>query len=519
MSTVLNNLRTHGSRTTTANGDKAYSTTLNKNLDFFFSSSLFRSSPEAAVLAFMQAYKEDPTMAIKNLFHLRNPRGGLGFRDPFRLILKELALGNIAPEGVEVAKHLLPYAVEYGRWDDVLGLIKLPKGNLVRDDLIAFVDAQLSSDIFNLGLGNPKNISLLAKWMPKINSVDPETRSIAYGWSNALFGGNNKDYRECLRDLRQHLNLVETQLVQKDYAIDYTKLPGRALARYSKAFMRHDKDGYTAYLDALKDARSKASEKLSQQTKLLYPYEIVRKIHRYATQEEIDFAEAAWASQLENKPALNGNVLAVYDGSGSMRDNIRGSSATCKEVAMSLALHTAERLTGPFKGKVITFSRAPHFIELDSVGSRLRDRLELLGDYNAAENTNLEALFDLVLEASRGAKEEDFIDTLLLVTDCEFDEVASYQGLLIPESTYQNAKRKFAEAGVPLPRVVYWNLNARRLVVPVSGPELEEDAVLLVSGFSTSILDIVSSGDFSHAAQLMEKALAPYEGVVEDLAL
>lgn len=508
MNTVLNNLKTGASQTVTVNGDLAFSTTYNENLDFFFASSLFRSNSNEAVRLFSLAFAENKGLAIKNLAYLRDIKEGLGFRDATRAILAWLGENNS-----KALMSVFDAFVELGRWDDVLPLI------FVKDEeVVAYVKDKVYKQFHNdlaVAKKGEGSVSLLAKWLPKINSKNSSKRKLAYAWANVLFKGSRRDtkYRHNVRVVRRYIGLVETHLVEKDYTFDYAKLPGRALARYNNAFVTRDTERYQSYLESLKTEGSVAAEKLQERVKTLYPYEIMLKAER-SKGEELEMAEAMWKA-LPQAEAMQGNVLAVYDSSASMKAHIRGSLVSILDIATSIAIYTSERLSGPFKDKVITFSSKPRFIELDKTNGTLVDRAKKLRSMSIVENTDLSKLFDLVLESSTNAKPEDYIDTILLVTDCEFDHVASYQGLIVKESTFQNAKRKFESAGVPLPKVVYWNLNSSRMVIPVSHGELDQEKVILVSGFSTHILDSISKNEFKQAEEVMLDALAKYDYLLE----
>ena len=52
----------------------------------------------------------------------------------------------------------------------------------------------------------------------------------------------------------------------------------------------------------------------------------------------------------------------------------------------------------------------------------------------------------------------------------------------------QSIRRQYSEAGFTLPRVVFWNLNARPGNVPVT---FNEAGVALISGFSPSIMQVL----------------------------
>lgn len=511
---VLDGIIKDSSKTLTENGDVAYTTTQNNNLDFFFGASLFRGNDEKAVQAFIKAYTQNKNLAVKNLFYLRDIKGGQGLRSPFRACLAWLA-----KENPELVINLLPKFVEYGRWDDILFLGLKTEGfdeNLILE-VESFVNEQFIKDSLTLlenknakekGETKVKPISLLAKWMPKINSKSPKVRQLAYRWANVLAGGNKKLYRKALRDLREHLKLVETALVNKDYdSITYEHVPARAMKKYSKAFERNDKERYSSYIESLQSGKNEAGlEKLKQRSKNLFPYEIL--IQSKNGQREM--SELLWTAMQEQNPNLGQNSIVVYDSSGSMGVTVpQTNNVRVIDVAQSLAIALAEKATGPFKDKVITFSRTPRFIDLDGATS-LHDKIQRLRGFSIAENTDISKLYDLIFEASLAATNpEDYLKQVIIVTDCQFDAVASYQGVTYDKSTYDVVKQKFVDAGIPMPQMVYWNLNARTFTIP----SVDIENVALISGFSTNIVTSLTKG--LSGEDIMLDALNKYSFVDE----
>ena len=67
-------------------------------------------------------------------------------------------------------------------------------------------------------------------------------------------------------------------------------------------------------------------------------------------------------------------------------------------VAMSLGLYFAERSKGAFANHFIEFSRTPQLIEIK--GETFADRLRYIASFNEIANTNLEAVFNLILSAA-----------------------------------------------------------------------------------------------------------------------
>ena len=163
---------------------------------------------------------------------MRNIRGGLGERYSFRLLLKEL--GKYYPETAKKVLYAIP---EYGRWDDILVLLETP----VKEDAINFIKNQIEKD--NEAIKQGKEVSLLGKWLPSINTSSKESVALAKKLIKAL-GMKAVDYRKLCSSLRREIKIIEDNLRRRDYTFDYSKQPSQAMLRYKKAFIRNDKERF-----------------------------------------------------------------------------------------------------------------------------------------------------------------------------------------------------------------------------------------------------------------------------------
>ena len=152
------------------NGAMMFKTAGNPLLDINFAvSSLRNKDVDEIERMFSDAFYFDSLLAVKWLFMLRDVRGGMGERRTFRICFAWLA--GVKPE---LVKHLIPLVAEYGRWNDLLnsGL----EGELW-DAVIDVIAAQLKNDLENVDAEKP--ISLLAKWLPSVNTSSLKTRALA----------------------------------------------------------------------------------------------------------------------------------------------------------------------------------------------------------------------------------------------------------------------------------------------------------------------------------------------------
>ena len=498
---------------TTENGATGFKTTGHKLLDLHFQTSSLRSKSEAEILKmFEDAFCEEPENTVKWLFMCRDVRGGMGERRTFRICFKWLA--NCRPT---LASRLVHLISEYGRWDDLMCMLDSNVNETVQAAALKVIDTQLANDYAEMQKGN--SVSLLAKWMPSINTSSKETVALAKSLVKKLSFKDDREYRKTLSALRKHIDVVERKMSAKQWSeIDYEKVPSVANVRYRNAFMKNDTTRRREYLDKLAAGEAKVNAAACFPSDIVHAYSGVSTWH--TSLQPIDATlEQMWKSL----PSVDvkGNILVVADGSGSMMTPAGGrSSMTALEVCNALALYCAEHNDGPFKDKFITFSSRPQLVDVSKAQS-LREKLSIMYSHDDCSNTNLEATFDLVLEAAvrEKLKQED-IPTLVICSDMEFDAGAhcdSYNWACTDddgnwnESRYKATKTallemiraKWAAAGYELPKLVWWNIASRTGTIPM---QQNKAGVVLCSGYSQSMFKMLASDSAD-----------PYEALLEQL--
>lgn len=493
MDAIKNTLDNDLNVSTTENGALGYRTTGKELLDLNFAvASLRKMSDEDVAKRFRKAFCEDNILAMRWLFFARDVREGLGERRLFRVVLADLVNSN--PEMVIPLINLIP---EYGRFDDMWCLLDNPQS---ARRVYQIVDAQLRQDRLNAVAGKP--ISLLAKWMPSINASSIKTKEYGKKMCKAL-GLTERQYRQILSRLRKRLDVVEVNMSNKNWTgIKYEGVPSRANLIYNSAFLRNDEERRREYLGKLE----KGETKINAST--LYPHDIVHKYVRQGWSCRLNPKDAAIEAMWKALPnTVNdcGNTMVVADGSGSMTTTVDNkSSVTALDVANALAIYFAERSSGEFKDKYITFSENPQLVDFSNCNS-LHAKLQKALDHNEVANTNIEAVFDLILATAikNRMRQEDMVSNILIVSDMEFDSCATcsnpynrdYWGRPIrvnpDQRLFNKIAQKYAAAGYKMPRLIFWNVNSRTGTIPVKENDL---GVALVSGFSTNIAKMVMSG-------------------------
>ena len=488
---------------TTENGAAGYRTTGKSLLDLNFAVASLRSAPEQNIIdRFKTAFFEDKVLAVKWLFFARDIRGGLGERRLFRV-----AMQFIAEYDPEIVVKLIPLIAEYGRYDDMWGFLDNER---LRPVIISYIKKQLAADIE--GKNNDRPISLLAKWLPSVNASSQKSKRYSKIICKHL-GMSASQYRKRLSSLRQYLDVVERKMSTKQWEkIDYETVPSRANLVYSCAFLRNDTDRRREFLSKLERGETKIN------SSVLYPHDIVHKYGHLRENTPYDAAiEAMWRG-LPDVVQGNGNTIVVADGSGSMNVNIGGGSGvTALEVANSLAIYFSEHSSGEFKDKYITFSRRPQLVDFSSANS-LRDKLMIAIEYCECANTNIEAVFDLILNTAINShmSQEDVPANILIISDMEFDSCVCCNAYFceVEPNLFKTIEQKYVCAGYRMPRLIFWNVNSRTNTIPVRENGL---GVALVSGFSVNICKMVLSGKTDPYECLLETLNSDRYRPVEDV--
>jgi hypothetical protein len=248
--------------------------------------------------------------------------------------------------------------------------------------------------------------------------------------------------------------------------IKYDGITSKASMLYKEAFKKHDEKRYNEYL---KDV---AEGKKTINTKTLFPYEIVRQ----AKKENSKTLDLLWKN-LPDYTGKNEKALVVADVSGSME-------GLPINISVSLAMYFAERNTGIFKNKFITFSEQPELQEI--TGDSLNQKIRNLENSHWNMNTNVQAVFDLVLNTAKNNKvsNDEMPKAIYIISDMEFDQASSDN----TKTNFQKIKEKYADAGYEMPILVFWNVDSRQNNVPVTQ---NEKGVMLVSGASPTTFKIV----------------------------
>ena len=467
-----------GTHKLTENGAFAYdSTAQGALLDLFSQVGALRPRTETEIASkFAAAFREDALLATKMMFYTGDIReGGLGERRTFRVCLRWLA--EKRPDIVNKNMTLIPF---FNRFDTLFTLV----GTDCEKAMWELVAKTLTEDVKAMKASTGRKhvpCSLLAKWMPSENTSSAKTRALANKAIKAL-KLTPRTYRRMLSALRKHIGVTECKMSAGEWtSIEYAKVPSYAMHNYGSAFAKHDHERFDAYLKSV----SKGEVKINAGT--LYPYDLVEKympcgyFHSYGNVmrcgdilvniKEDAVVEAQWKA-LPNYLTKPMNAIVMADVSGSMSGRPMATS-------IGLAIYLAQHNVGAYHNKYMTFTDQPDFVNIKE-GASLLQNVQRVASAGVGYSTNLEKAFCEVLRIAiaNDVRADEMPKTIVVISDMEIDKYMRpgrhWDFLKVMEARF-NAK------GYALPKIVMWNVNARKDTVLS-----QDEHTIFISGQSAS---------------------------------
>ena len=444
--------------TLTENGAIQFNTTGSYNLDLFASIGSCRemamNTPDILIKKFWEAYTENPINAIAILFWARAVRNGAGERKVFEVLIKEVC--NYFPEFII---DNISSIVELGRWSDL--------------EYIYNTNTAIKTAICEYWSTAIKNKNALAcKWLSKNTELYKDVQK-SLQLTNA----------EMRRWIAKYSKTVEQQMCAKNWKeIDYSKIPSQALNLYKDAFLRNDKEHY------IQDITTKKVN-----AGAIYPHEILWNYAKFAegcgwnNRDQVlnETVEAMW-KVLPNYINKDMRFITVCDCSGSMTCRVGKFNAL--SIARALSIYCAERLEGVWKDKAILFSSYPKFIDCSECKT-LVEKNNVYNKFDDCSNTNLEAVFKLILDAAKTCKDKSTIpNTILVLSDMQMDSGCGRCGRDI--SFMESMRAEYKLAGVEFPSIIWWNLYETN----TGFVDSKYDNVAFASGFNPKIMQAVFEG-------------------------
>ena len=371
-------------KTTTENGDKAFKSTLNANVDLFGSGGSMRSSSDQAIKKLIsKAIDEDPKTAIKNILYLSDIREGQGERRFF-----EVAINFLLTDYPKILDELIPLIPEYGRWDYLYWIIEKDQFSKLAKTCLRLISKEWRDHIET---GN----SLMFKWLKSLNSSSKRTRELG-AITRRYLQLEREDYNTLLSNARTKLDIIEKKMSNQEWSeINYSKIPSKAGLIYRKAFSRHDAERYSAYLESVRNGEIKIN------TSVLTPVDILQKykFHGDNTLNNIEETlEVAWTNLPNYLKDSEETILPMIDVSASMwGDGVKGKISPIV-ASVALGIYFSQRCNSEYKDKFLTFSEDPSFEKL--TGNSLMNIINNVNEANWGGSTDILSAFQLILETT-----------------------------------------------------------------------------------------------------------------------
>lgn len=479
MNTLLNAMKERNNVTLTENGGITYKSTMNGLMDLFAMGGAYRSRSEADVIhLFKKAFAEDETYALKCLFYLRDVRGGQGERRFFRTVIKWLANEHTA-----AMRRNLKHVPEFGRWDDLYEFVGTP----LETEAFEVMYEQLKLDV------SCKTPSLLAKWLKSANTSSRKSCELGVKTREA-FGMSAKQYRKTLAILREKIRIVERLMSENRWdEIEFDKIPSKAGLIYRNAFARHDlireqsEKNVQTYADFAKSKETKVNAKALNPCDVVHQATMCRYGHDHTDRLMIN---KYWENLHDYFQNAVFNGVAVVDTSCSMTWG--GAPILPIDVAIALGMYCAEKCNpaSPWAGHYITFSRDARLVPVEGID--FVDKVKRIYNANLCQNTNIQSVFDLLLKLAIQNKvpQEDMPENIVIISDMEFDSASYDWESNRVNSEMEKIAKVWAAAGYQMPKLVFWNVNARQDNIPMK----DNGHVTFVSGYSPVIYEMLMTG-------------------------
>ena len=199
----------------TENGMLGYKSTNNPYLDFLYKVSSLRTLNDLELRGVCNSFVDEvfdnhlEKYLLKFILYVRDPRNGLGERRLGRELLKVLLLDIEYCYHREIFEWVVNHLYDYGRWDDLVELFwEFYIYNYKEQawSIAQSLKRMLEIDLESIKINAP--VTLLAKWMPSINTSSKQTKEIEKKLYKC-FDWTEKEYRQTLSKLRKSLKIKQ----------------------------------------------------------------------------------------------------------------------------------------------------------------------------------------------------------------------------------------------------------------------------------------------------------------------
>jgi hypothetical protein len=314
---------------------------------------------------------------------------------------------------------------------------------------------QLVADLANMAVGKP--VSFAAKWVPSETSAVNKETAITFRLARTMKVSMSDLRKKYLTPLRTYIGVLEQKMCAGDWSsIDYKSLSAEAFKRHIRAFEENDGERFAEYM------KSRVPKNLTS-----LPHEIVAP---YFNGQPLDESiEIQWreTGYKLNKTVVLGNKTLMTTTLGLLAEHI------------------------------ITMESVPRLVEI--TGATVFEKVQkILNELSENEGVNdictaLKVIFD-----NMGAEK------LIIISDKPLSKVDS----LYNDATKETVDKMFLDAGLKMPKIVFWNVCDDSVNCDDSVKFGETFGITTVSGFSQDVLQCILQNELPTPLNVMMNALS-----------
>lgn len=489
--------------TVTQNGAVAHSSTGNVLADQFATAASQRGRDFAQVFVDQsQLHNNDAESALRFAFYLRmitrKPKNAEGVTTVQR------GQGNRD----EAFKRLLWYASNHPKlfYENIwlLGVVGSTKDIWDLMVMASINDMELDQtkmfETYKLFLQNGTYTEDLAKkYLPTIKSSN--TKATERSQLRTKLGQAFRKYLKMTPKEYRHFKSSGTahewqQMISKgDFNLKFNSISGRALSQLvSSKFLKNKNltDKYLAWIQTQPVAKFTG-----------YVYELGKKVKPVLNSAVKHTLDKQFDGLIElakqDTGGISGNVWCALDTSASMswasdrHDNIDGNGTSCLDVCLALGVYFATLNTGAFHKNVIGFSTISRKLQLSG---NFTDMMLQAKNTFSSGSTNFLSVIDEIVRVRKqhpSVALEDFPETLLVVSDMQFNPVGSVN--TNHEEAKKRLSREFPKEWVDKFKVIWWDCTPKGPSSMNFPSNIDEGGTYVFSGFDGSVVTLLTGAN------------------------
>lgn len=405
-----------------------------------------------------------------------------------------------------------------GSWKDVWTLLFYDvefKINTLKKDIMF--------ELIKQGLLCDTHVDLIKKFMPRIKSM----KKCHTSWTQ-IANRLAKDFANYNKISYKDYNHLKTSGSAHDFQkvicakrfdeLEWSHIPGRALNQltngkflenhgleksYTEWILKQPTANFTGYVYEL------GHQVIQSINRGKYGRDYKTPLYKTVTWDK-QFEELIRKASLDEK--ITGNVWCALDTSGSMESRIVGD-ISAYDICISLGVFFSTLNTGAFHKNVIMFDNVSNVKQLK--GSFTNMISSIVKDNIAWGSTNFQSVVDEIVrirQANPNIPLEDYPQTLLVVSDMQFDPSHSYRSGMTTETNYETAKNKlaavFPKEWVDAFKFIWWDCTSRKSDFPAT---IDDGGCYFMSGFDGSIISVLCGEEVMEKEKAEKKPISMEE--------